>query len=340
MVTSLLEKLGPTSKRIGPGQWLATCPVHEDQHNSLSVGVGDLMDRVLVSCRAGCRTEEVLSALGLKFADLHGKPGGMMSGHGSGTRNLALWSKVYPYFLAELGLSERHRGDLRGRGLSDSQIHAHGYRSIQPETLDMAIAETVRDLGEQALLDTPGFERDGKGKVTTTVQGGLCIPVMTVPGQIRAVKVRLDEERQEGGKYVWFSGGRGGSVGAPCHVPLTSVPGILERKRVRIVEGPLKANVCVALTGVATIGIPGAGLWKSCLPVLERYRPDEVLLTFDNDWRENRGVRASRYDLSRECQKMGIRAVHYEDWEADLKGLDDVLAAGEKYSVKAMGLDQ
>ena len=37
---------------------------------------------------------------------------------------------------------------------------------------------------------------------------------------------------------------------------------------------------------------------------------------------------------------MGIRAVHYEDWEVDLKGLDDVLAAGEKYSVKLMGLDQ
>jgi len=57
----------------GESQWQAFCPVHEADGQghkpSLSVGTGD-DGRVLIHCHAGCPTESVLAALGLKLADL------------------------------------------------------------------------------------------------------------------------------------------------------------------------------------------------------------------------------------------------------------------------------
>lgn len=55
--------------------FLASCPAHDDRHPSLVVT--EAGDRILVHCRAGCNTREVLSALGLNYSDLfldHNKP--------------------------------------------------------------------------------------------------------------------------------------------------------------------------------------------------------------------------------------------------------------------------
>ena len=49
--------------------WTARCPAHDDQHPSLSIGVGQ-DGRVLLRCHAGCDTSTVLAALRLSFADL------------------------------------------------------------------------------------------------------------------------------------------------------------------------------------------------------------------------------------------------------------------------------
>jgi hypothetical protein len=50
----------------GAGKWQATCPAHADVHPSLSIAVGR-DGRVLIHCWAGCRTPEVLAALGLPW---------------------------------------------------------------------------------------------------------------------------------------------------------------------------------------------------------------------------------------------------------------------------------
>ncbi len=57
-------------KRSGGG-WTASCPVHEDQHNSLSVNEGD-GGRVLFKCHAGCTYGGILYALGLMPAHTNG----------------------------------------------------------------------------------------------------------------------------------------------------------------------------------------------------------------------------------------------------------------------------
>jgi hypothetical protein len=53
----------------GAGKWQALCPAHEDRKPSLSISEG-LDGRTLVFCHAGCELESVLSALGLRAADL------------------------------------------------------------------------------------------------------------------------------------------------------------------------------------------------------------------------------------------------------------------------------
>ncbi len=54
--------------------YVARCPAHDDQYPSL--GVKETDDRLLIHCLAGCRTTDVLAAMGLDFPDLfhnHGK---------------------------------------------------------------------------------------------------------------------------------------------------------------------------------------------------------------------------------------------------------------------------
>ena len=55
-------------KTIKCGQHLACCPAHDDQHPSLLVTEAD--DRVLIHCRAGCPTSDVLAAMGLDYSSL------------------------------------------------------------------------------------------------------------------------------------------------------------------------------------------------------------------------------------------------------------------------------
>jgi putative DNA primase/helicase len=53
-----------------PDGWLAICPAHSDSDPSLRVAVGKDGDRVLVRCRTGCETKDVLGKMGLSIRDL------------------------------------------------------------------------------------------------------------------------------------------------------------------------------------------------------------------------------------------------------------------------------
>lgn len=55
-------------RRCGNG-YIALCPAHDDKHPSLSIREAE-DGRVLLHCWTGCRTEDVVHALGLAMADL------------------------------------------------------------------------------------------------------------------------------------------------------------------------------------------------------------------------------------------------------------------------------
>jgi putative DNA primase/helicase len=62
----------PDAKRSGTG-WTVRCPAHDDRTPSLTISTGN-GGRTLLKCHAGCRTEDVLSELGLSFRDLYPTP--------------------------------------------------------------------------------------------------------------------------------------------------------------------------------------------------------------------------------------------------------------------------
>lgn len=65
----VLKAAMPAGKLVG-GQWRFRCPSHQDRNPSLVVR--ELPDgRLLLRCHAGCRSEDVLDALGLEWADLY-----------------------------------------------------------------------------------------------------------------------------------------------------------------------------------------------------------------------------------------------------------------------------
>lgn len=67
-VGKLLERLDKV-RQERRGQWVACCPAHVDKSPSLAIGEAD-DGRVLVHCHSGCSALDVISAVGLQWADL------------------------------------------------------------------------------------------------------------------------------------------------------------------------------------------------------------------------------------------------------------------------------
>ena len=64
---------GVSESRSG---WTALCPAHDDRNPSLSIAQGQ-EGRILMKCFAGCATEDVVSALGLRMSDLFSANNGL-----------------------------------------------------------------------------------------------------------------------------------------------------------------------------------------------------------------------------------------------------------------------
>lgn len=68
-INDILSRLEGVKPGAGPNQYIARCPAHMDQHQSLSIGVGS-DGRILLNCFAGCDTEEIVEAMDLTMKDL------------------------------------------------------------------------------------------------------------------------------------------------------------------------------------------------------------------------------------------------------------------------------
>jgi hypothetical protein len=86
-IEDLLSRL-PSAKPRPSGGWSAKCPAHNGQgETSLSIHEGD-DGRALVKCWAGCPPDAIVSALGLRVADLFPEPQG--NGHKPSHRLITL----------------------------------------------------------------------------------------------------------------------------------------------------------------------------------------------------------------------------------------------------------
>lgn len=298
--------------------WKALCPHHDDVEPSLHISVGD-KGGILLHCHAGCKVGSVLNAAGLTFKDLKPQKGVVTSRKlETYPEDTVLRMKVYADFLGQLELLGDDRESLRKRGLSDAAIDANWYRSLTPVSCARVVRNLVVSYGVSLLARVPGFKAEGT-TVTTVLQTGLVLPVMSPDRKILGLQIRT------GGtpKYVWFSGNGSPSVGAPAHVAMTFGQ---TSQAAYVTEGPLKADVIRSLMDCPpVVGVAGVSNWRSALPVLETLGAKMVWLAFDMDWREKPGVKAALWDLAKELHRTKYQ-VCMATWEGH-KGLDDALLA-------------
>lgn len=51
-------------------RYMACCPAHDDEKRSLSIGLSANGEKILINCFAGCSTEDIVSAMGMKMSNL------------------------------------------------------------------------------------------------------------------------------------------------------------------------------------------------------------------------------------------------------------------------------
>ncbi len=249
----------------------------------------------------------------------------------------ATLDRAYTALLNRLPLSDKHREQLWGRGLTDNEIDRRRYRTKPAGNCAKICGEICAELGEAIYRATPGFINCGKHQLAT--YAGLVVPVRDVAHGIIALQLRLDVPTASG-KYRYFTSRskvtpEAPSPGAPIHVSLgTDAAAVVAAGGViRITEGSLKADVATSLSRRPTFSVPGVGLWRSAIDVLRTLRARTALVAFDVDASVNPDVARHLLACVNGLVEEGF-AVELERWNAvDGKGIDDLLAAGKKPEV-------
>jgi len=228
-------------------------------------------------------------------------------------------------------LSERHRGDLRRRGLSDQTVTRNGYATMPRGHR----ADAARDLVARGCADgVPGFyvnsNRHGD-YAALAGPPGLMVPVRDEAGRVRGAQIRRDAPTASA-RYTWLSsaGRRDGiGSGSPLHWSL-------EGNRAGdlwVTEGPLKADAAAHLSGWRFLAVAGvhAGQGKRLAEELEPAscpRGRTLVLALDADFASNAAVRTALIAIGHRLLKAG-HAVDVATWDpAAGKGIDDALLAG------------
>jgi hypothetical protein len=236
---------------------------------------------------------------------------------------------VYQALLARLVLSQSHREQLHKRGLPDAEIDGRMYRSLPVQGRAHMARELGKRFGAETLLSVPGFvikDKDGRKYITIAGAAGLLIPCRDAAGRIVALKVRRDDAGDDL-RYSYLSSAKygGPSTGAPVHVPFgTQAPA----ERVRLTEGELKSDVATVLSGMRTISVPGVASWKAGIPILRQLGTNIVLISFDADAAGKPAVARALSDCYAGLTSEGF-GVAVERWDAEHKGIDDLLTAGK-----------
>lgn len=248
--------------------------------------------------------------------------------------------KTYTKLANIFPLSDKHRKQLNGRGMTDAEIDHRGYWSSPASATVQLNVSFLRAVRDEISKNVPGVFPGGAVKLS--VRDALMIPVRDVASRIVAIKCRPGKQSKKGPKYLWLSSKKidGPSPGSPCHVPLLPIDGLKTpiEKEVRVTEGPLKADLATSLSGKLTLGVGGATIWKSAVPIVESIAPEWLHVAMDADADTNQAVAAAVIGL---CQAFppSIKSklsVGIETWktttnasdELEPKGIDDVLVSG------------
>jgi hypothetical protein len=242
---------------------------------------------------------------------------------------------VYSAFLRNLVLSHDHRAELFARGLSETDIHLHGYRSMPASVYSSTVCRLLANGFD--LRGVPGFyyRNFAWHFVDYFNATGFLVPIRDAQHKICALQLRRDDDRKP--KYLMISSSdkpRGASSGTPPHFATLNVTDenghLAYRHMFRetiVTEGALKANIIAAYSNTPTVGLVGVGCFndsigqklKQAFPNLET-----VKIAFDMDAAVNPAVKAQRDRLVLTLEKINLKA-RVLSWNRAYKGFDDYL---------------
>lgn len=320
--------------------WVAACPCpghgsDGDHRPSLRVTVGE-MGRVLLHCRVGCSTTDVLTALGLGYADLWPAVGEVpavcqVSDEQEVTdEDIALRHEVYSTIFSWLKLDPEAEENLLGRGFQ--RYAAHHFYCTLPADFSRSVMPKLVDRFGPKLLQVPGFKPGSDGTIDFVLKGctGILIPCRDSKTNIRALKLRRRRLNEGDPKYIYLSGGGGRKAGAVAHHPVPLVETGWLDDYVRITEGELKADLCTTCDSRFTLGLPGVAFTEQALLWLSTVdTPKEVRVAFDwPDVCAKKPVYESTCRLVQQLRDHGHN-VALETWDHALeqKGIDDLYQA-------------
>lgn len=231
--------------------------------------------------------------------------------------------KTYSVLLFMLGLANAHRENLHNRGLSDRDIVKLGYKSM-PMANNSDLVRRMQEAGADP-RGVPGFFRTKAGWWSFVHQRpGILIPVRDTHGMIQGLQLRLDNT--ENRKFRWISSVELTSgCGSPAWTHLAGKPS----RMIVLTEGPMKADVIHALSGLTVLAAPGVNALQRLEESLTELRAKgvrEIKTAFDMDYITNFYVQSAYDKLLALLGRMGFRYGTYV-WDPRYKGLDDYIWA-------------
>ncbi len=241
-------------------------------------------------------------------------------------------NKVYREFLKLLDIDKKHKEHLLERGLTEVFIKFKGYKSlnVKDERKRKEICGTLLEKG-LTLEGVPGFFKHSNGEWDFVPYNGFCIPVIDLEGMIQGLQVRIVGDANNG-KYRWFSSGNiSTGTSAKNFVHVVGTFNEEKYKRVFVIEGALKADICSYLMdGELFIALPGVNSsHDEAVQIVKKLGlKNEVFIVFDNDIIEKKEVQKAYERLKRKFKNEGITATRLA-FNLDYKGYDDYLIASK-----------
>ena len=230
-------------------------------------------------------------------------------------------NNAYKALLSKLSLAADHKENLLNRGLKEADIERLGYRTT-PVVGMSAIAKQLQSEG-LSLAGVPGFYRDKNGEWTFVHEKrGILIPVRDWIGRVQGLQIRRDNVSRR--KFRWVSSTE---MEDGCRAEgWTHLAGAV-RSTILLTEGPMKADVIHALTGLTVLAVPGVNSLTQLQMALEDLRNEglvEIKTAFDMDFATNHHVQNGYNSLLQLLGDMGFTFGTYL-WDPRYKGLDDYI---------------
>ncbi len=248
-------------------------------------------------------------------------------------------TKVYFEMLKLLTLEDKHKEDLKRRGLNDEQIKKYLFRSTPKSGID--IARKLQKKGYD-LEGVAGFYINKRGLWDMNIQEGYFCPVYDYLNKtLVGLQIRLDKPKDKR-KYIWFSS-TNRKKGCSSHSPVTYLEG---RSNIVIVtEGILKATITYEFLGGAftVIGVAGVNSLGGLKPYLNCLKGQVILEAYDMDKYPpidatekelekteiiKKAVEKLKNTLPKECSFSSLKwNLKNGVWDRQNKGIDDLFNA-------------